>query len=193
MNIFQRVAKSGVVASTLGKEHARSQASIDVFRWVHSCCGFIVSFVIIVFGIRIAVLMKCTIESKYKPVTAEYIDKTFDEMEKETVRSRRDFVTRIISSELERLFRSVHKFAVNGKFPGNVSLDAIIADAGFATEIKQSLVPNAGLGCFYRGPRLPPGSVVTLFPGVVHLPEFLTTNDAVNQLLPDDNLMVMSR
>jgi hypothetical protein len=63
---------------------------------------------------------------------------------------------------------------------------------GFSLEAKQSTLPNAGNGLFLKGTALT-GSVISFFPGTVHMREFLTTDDSMDKFLDDDWHNVISR
>lgn len=68
---------------------------------------------------------------------------------------------------------------------------------GFELERKESNITNAGMGVFVKcdsDHTIVAGTVVALFPGLVHLQEFTSQGDyVVKNLLPDDELMLMAR
>ena len=68
---------------------------------------------------------------------------------------------------------------------------------GFDLVRMQSGIPNAGDGVFIRcheNCTIPAGTVLGLFPGLVHLQEFTSQKDyVVKKLLPDTDLMLMAR
>eukprot|EP00981_Chlorochromonas_danica_P001864 scaffold386_cov174-Ochromonas_danica.AAC.38 len=68
----------------------------------------------------------------------------------------------------------------------------------FKLECKESKIPNAGQGVFIRAmdksqPIIPPGTVVALYPGLVHLREHLRDRNYLMSLLPDPDLLLMTR
>ena len=68
---------------------------------------------------------------------------------------------------------------------------------GFDLVRKQSNIPTSGDGVFIRcqeNRTIPAGTVLGMFPGLVHLQEFTSQKDyVVKKLLPDSDLMLMAR
>lgn len=63
----------------------------------------------------------------------------------------------------------------------------------FIVEVKKSKIPQAQLGVFNRGTHVPVGQVMCIFPGLVHLPQYLTNEYMDKFLLPDDHYYLMAR
>lgn len=72
-------------------------------------------------------------------------------------------------------------------------LSQLLTKNKFILEIQKSTVPLAGNGLFLRGTVVHPGTVVALFPGKVHLPQYLTNDYVDSELLPDQNFFLMGR
>jgi hypothetical protein len=64
---------------------------------------------------------------------------------------------------------------------------------GFTLDVKKSGIKNADYGVFINGTYISPGTVVAIFPGRVHLPEFLTDKYLDAHIFPDDHYYVMGR
>lgn len=69
----------------------------------------------------------------------------------------------------------------------------LIQRVGFTLDVKKSNIPQAKLGVFVRGTYIHPGNVVAIFPGKVHLPQYLTNEYVDNNLLPDPDYYLMAR
>jgi hypothetical protein len=69
----------------------------------------------------------------------------------------------------------------------------LIQKNDFVVEVKKSKIPQAQLGVFNRGTHVPLGQVMCLFPGLVHLPQYLTNEYMDKFLLPDDHYYLMAR
>ena len=63
----------------------------------------------------------------------------------------------------------------------------------FLVEVKKSTIPLAGKGLFIHGSVVHPGTVIALFPGKVHLPQYLTNEYVDSELLPDADFYLMGR
>ena len=80
----------------------------------------------------------------------------------------------------------------------NGKTNNLIELVGFSLETKKSeCADDAGDGIYLRCEEdsiIPPGTVLGIFPGLVHLPEFTNKNDYVMQnLLPDPDFLLMVR
>ncbi len=53
-------------------------------------------------------------------------------------------------------------------------------------------IMKGGTGVFISG-NVTPGTILAIFPGVVHLPEYTTKKNYVESLMPDDNFFLMKR
>lgn len=76
---------------------------------------------------------------------------------------------------------------------GEELANKLIQRNGFTLEVKKSNIPQAKLGVFIRGTYIHPGNVVAMFPGKVHLPQYLTNEYVDNNLLPDPDYYLMAR
>lgn len=65
----------------------------------------------------------------------------------------------------------------------------------FQLSVKPSSIPGAGNGVFLNTekPFICTGTVVALYPGLVHLKESLMDREYIKSILPDPNFMLMSR
>jgi hypothetical protein len=67
----------------------------------------------------------------------------------------------------------------------------------FELKVRKSTIPNAGKGLFLKniGKRksISPGSVIAIFPGVVHLYEYVKNVNYIKNLFPDPNYLLMMR
>jgi hypothetical protein len=78
------------------------------------------------------------------------------------------------------------------------NLSALMKSIGFRVESKPSTCPgDSGRGLFLACPQdaiIPAGTLLALYPGLVHLPEYTTKPGYIrSELLPDPNLMLMLR
>lgn len=74
---------------------------------------------------------------------------------------------------------------------------SLVDTVGFELERKESGIPDAGNGVFIRcrvNQNVAPGTVIALFPGLVHLKQFVSDGQyVVKNLLPDEEFMLMAR
>jgi hypothetical protein len=74
---------------------------------------------------------------------------------------------------------------------------SLMRSVGFDLEKRRSNIPSAGMGVFVNCDEshvICAGTVIALFPGLVHLQEFTQQGEyIVKNLLPDDDLMLMAR
>ena len=78
------------------------------------------------------------------------------------------------------------------------NLASLMNAIGFKIEVKASTCPgDSGMGLFIvckPGTLIPAGTLLALYPGLVHLPEFTTKTGYIrSELLPDPHLMLMLR
>lgn len=64
---------------------------------------------------------------------------------------------------------------------------------GFELETKESTIPGARKGVFVKHGDILPGTVLGFYPGKVHLFEFVKKREYTKTLLPDPDLMLMTR
>lgn len=70
----------------------------------------------------------------------------------------------------------------------------LLEEVGYCVETKPSLIAGAGDGAFLSTKTgIPPGTVVSLYPGLVHLKEFLRNDGYFSSILPDPDFMLMAR
>lgn len=72
-------------------------------------------------------------------------------------------------------------------------LSQLVEKYKFVVEINKSKIPSGGNGLFLRGSVVHPGTVVAIFPGKVHLAEFLTNEYVESELFPDPHFYLMGR
>lgn len=64
----------------------------------------------------------------------------------------------------------------------------------FTVDVKPSSIDGAEEGVFVDTPQtLIPGTVICLYPGLVHLKEYLKTPEYFRSILPDPNFLLMAR
>lgn len=113
------------------------------------------------------------------------------------------FVRSQINLQLLNMYNSVDEAeracdALRGNLPVHVKKDEersiLLRGVGYCVETKPSLVPGAGDGAFVSSNSgIPPGTVVSLYPGLVHLKEFLREDSYFSSILPDPDFMLMAR
>ena len=71
--------------------------------------------------------------------------------------------------------------------------DAMMEKLGYSLNVRQSKIPNAGQGVFLNG-KATAGTVISLYPGIVYLKEYVVSGDIAGMFGPDDSgLYTMSR
>lgn len=108
-----------------------------------------------------------------------------------------------ITEQIEEIFENVHQAVeeLGSDTPTNSNPEAyhqdllsrLVEKNRFVLEIRKSTIPQAGDGLFAKGSVLYPGSVVGIFPGKVHLPQYLTNEYVDAELLPDPHFFLMGR
>jgi hypothetical protein len=108
-----------------------------------------------------------------------------------------------ISEQVEEIFENVHQAVeeLGSDNPTNLNPESyhnelqsrLIEKNRFVLETRKSTIPLAGDGLFAKGSVLYPGSVVGIFPGKVHLPQYLTNEYVDAELLPDPHFFLMGR
>lgn len=127
-----------------------------------------------------------------------------NELSKMTEGQMHSLVQSHITDQMVSLFSSIHKNKVYGEektiLRRNTAENLLAGNTvapkpwKFSLEVKQSLLPNAGEGVFvHTSASLIPGTVMALYPGLVHLKEHLRNKQNLFALLPDPHLMLMSR
>jgi len=105
-----------------------------------------------------------------------------------------------LTSQMETIFQNIHKatLELNDNPPANEEYEEELAHRliqlnGFVLDIKKSMIPNAGYGVFLKGTYVSAGTVMVLFPGLVHLAQYLTNDYVDSTLLPDPEYFLMAR
>ena len=102
-----------------------------------------------------------------------------------------------INSQIELLFENidstVNELDEQNPHYNDDLANGLIQKNNFVVEVKKSKIQQAQLGVFNRGTHVPPGQVMCLFPGLVHLPQYLTNEYMDRYLLPDDHYYLMAR
>jgi hypothetical protein len=136
--------------------------------------------------------------------TQEDIAKFYSEIENTEVSTLKKHLNEAITGQIEDMFENIHivvKELGNDHPNQNLSpeeyqnelLAQLIERNRFILEVRKSTIPLAGNGLFARGSVLYPGSVIGIFPGKVHLPQYLTNEYVDAELLPDPNFFLMGR
>lgn len=107
-----------------------------------------------------------------------------------------------ICEQIEEMFENIHTVVeeLGNDNPSMTQetyhqelLSRLIEKNRFVLESRKSTIPQAGLGLFTLGSVVYPGSVVGIFPGLVHLPQYLTNEYVDAELLPDPQFFLMGR
>jgi len=117
---------------------------------------------------------------------------------------QKDYVQDSINNQVVQLFSILHNQEEIKKFGkkyfdveevGHCHSNESLKKLPFSLTCKQSTIPNAGQGVFISGfdNLIASGTVVSLYPGIVHLKENIRDSTYFRSLLPDDNLMLMAR
>lgn len=123
--------------------------------------------------------------------------KDVDELSDE---KQKDYVQDAINKQVVKIFSVLYSLEQSKKFKGKISHEKHVESEAsnkmpFSLVCKQSTIPNAGHGVFLTGVDnlIPSGTVVSLYPGVVHLKENIRDTAYLRSLLPDEDLLVMAR
>jgi hypothetical protein len=134
---------------------------------------------------RIALALKCHQQCdefnllQPTPAQVEEFHKYVEEMDDNNMD---EYIQSRITHQIINLFECINS---------SESYQQFKSKAEFHLEVKESSLPSAGNGLFAISHKpILPGTVVALYPGLVHIPQ---TKDYIQTLLPDDNLMLMSR
>lgn len=137
--------------------------------------------------------------------TPEDVHKFSDEVDTMSHDELMNFVHDEVCSQVKRMFITVDKCeSMRNDHHSNVSsavLDTkekglLLEEMNFAVACKQSSITNSGEGVFISAPNskgIYPGTVVCLYPGLVHLKEYLRDRSYFSSLLPDEDFMLMAR
>jgi hypothetical protein len=134
--------------------------------------------------------------------TQDDIAKFYSEIENTEVSVLKKQLNEAITAQVETMFENIHSVVKElGNDYQNLSpeqyqddlLAQLIEKNRFILEVRKSTIPLAGNGLFARGSVLYPGSVIGIFPGKVHLPQYLTNEYVDAELLPDPNFFLMGR
>ena len=121
--------------------------------------------------------------------TQEQVDAIFRDVQSWSFEEFSTFAQDEIHKQILHLFAAIES-------------DALATKGGFSLQVRPSRMANAGNGVFVSIPpnsslpsrTIPAGSVVALFGGLVHLTEFTTQKDYVQQtLLPDPDMQCLVR
>jgi hypothetical protein len=137
------------------------------------------------------------------PLTQEVVDSFHVELESLNQGQMEKFVQNSINKQVIDMFSKLHeRNAQESKrrleLPENPLAQSNRNTIEFQLECKPSIIPNAGNGVFVnflqqQQPTMVPGTVVALYPGLVHLKEHLKDRSSIQSLLPDPNFMLMAR
>ena len=147
---------------------------------------------------RASVLLSSFAQSKAsghtKHTTPEQMDQLFREVQEWSFEEFSSFAQDELHKQILSMFWALEKKATEG------AAGTVAQSVGFSLELRPSSIPNAGNGVFVVIPPesplkiVPAGSVVALFGGHVHLAEFTTKKDYVQQtLLPDPDMLCLVR
>lgn len=113
------------------------------------------------------------------------------------------YVQNSINSQIVTMFKSLETVEELRNQAGmnerNVSLveketGILMRDINYTLEQKCSSIEGAGDGVFLNTPNsISPGTVVSLYPGLIHLREDLKDSAYFSSLLPDPDFMIMTR
>jgi hypothetical protein len=130
-----------------------------------------------------------------QPGAAE-VDQFFAEVEKMGMKSMQLFVNQMVTKQIEKIFRVIDNRYDDSRAAGSsynsTLIDGIVRDVGYAPYLDTSSISGAGSGVFLKG-KVCAGTVLALFPGEVHLAEYVTKKGYIDDLFPDDDFFLMRR
>lgn len=155
---------------------------------------------------RASLLLKCNNicnTAKSGAPTAEDVHKFSNEVDAMSHDELINFVHDQVGGQVTKMFTSIEKGDImRNDHHSNVSsavLNAkekslLLDELNYALACKESSISNSGEGVYISAPNgVYPGTVVCLYPGLVHLKEYLRDRDYLSSLLPDENFMLMAR
>eukprot|EP01038_Epipyxis_sp_PR26KG_P007825 gene7825-10629_t len=151
----------------------------------------------------------CKTQGISKP-TEEQVHNFFKEVDSLNAKKLKMFVNDEITRQMTELFKNLAKCPNENSlanqtkkhsYTNNISASdnyckTLVDTVGFACEIRKSNIPSAGDGVFIitkNNQDIMPGTLLCLYPGLVHLREHFKDEKYGLSLLPDDDLMIMSR
>ena len=169
----------------------RNQDLVDVYRYsVFSVVSSVYYGGINVCN-RAALVFRCydhCVENNLTEPQHADIDRFYEEMDQLSSHSQREFVHNRTSIQLIPLFQRLLEAEQRGQPLENVDF------GNFSLEMRQSSIPGAGKGVFVRAKKtLVPGTVVALYPGLVHLAEYVRLDGYLDMLLPDPDFQLIVR
>ncbi|KAJ1427698.1 hypothetical protein B484DRAFT_419635, partial [Ochromonadaceae sp. CCMP2298] len=128
----------------------------------------------------------------------EDVDKFMQEVDSMSHPQRAKYVHEGVNDQIISMFTALERHDLSLASHKKMGRDpaGLRADVGFTLDIRHSNIPGAGEGLFLRTENarsLPPGTVLALYPGLVHLKEHLKKIEHFQSLLPDDDFLLMAR
>lgn len=127
------------------------------------------------------------------------IESIFKIVEDMSFSQRKSTVNELINKQVVNLFENISSIQSsmeterkNLKTFKIIETERLLSLVGYTVECKQSNLVNAGNGVFLRG-KVNPGDVIAIYPGLVHLSEYTRNSTYIQNLLPDDDYMIMTR
>lgn len=139
------------------------------------------------------------IESSSEPDLLKFLEHA-DALEKDDELD--EYVRNQISEQVVHVFSALDRYAkarqeLNRGHDFKASLREcrtdLLNDVGFWLQVKRSSIEGAGDGLFLHSGSVCPGTVVSLYPGLVHLKEHTLKSEYLQSLLPDENMMLIAR
>jgi hypothetical protein len=193
------------------------QEKVDVYRYVLTVTylyytSFLnVSSIIITLGrnflnLRTALVLKCYEVCKSSPInepSEEDVDKFTREVDSASHEKLITYARTELNKQLLDMYTSIDRFECEAdvlktnsanRIRKDKEKDVLMNDLKYTVYTKKSCIPNAGDGAFISTTvTIPPGTIVCLYPGLVHLREHLRDDDYLSMLLPDPDFMLMTR
>jgi hypothetical protein len=141
----------------------------------------------------------CNKSSAGVPSPAD-VEQFMQEVDAMSHSQRAKFVHDGVNDQLVGMFTAVERYGLSHahtrKKEAESATSGLRAEVGFTLDLRPSKIPGAGEGLFLsteNARSLPPGSVLSLYPGLVHLKEHLKKTSHFQSLLPDDDFQLMAR
>ncbi len=135
--------------------------------------------------------------------TAEDVDKFTQAVDQSSHDELSLYVQAQINAQLLKIHNAVSKCdELEQNYHSNVSdivrkekeRQVLLDEVQYYVTAQQSSLAEAGEGAFITATTsIPPGTVVALYPGLVHLKEYLREDDYLSSILPDPDFMLMAR
>ena len=124
------------------------------------------------------------------------VEQFYVDVEKMGMKNMQLYVNRMVTIQVERIFRVIHDRNNNSHSPdrsyNSALVDSIASEVGYAPYLAPSSISSAGKGVYLKG-SVSAGTVLALFPGEVHLAEYVTKKGYIDDLFPDENFFLMRR